>query len=102
MPALTLLLELGNVGKSDIIDLIFTVNLTLKQELLLYLLPNKGDSYHLMLVINDMPAIILGGVIRKCHIVMVSILSLVDIQRDNTISVATIFNHDDEIEWDKE
>lgn len=64
MPTLTLLLELRNVGKSDIIDLILTVNLTLKQALLLYFLPNKGDSYHLMLVINDMPAIILGGVIR--------------------------------------
>lgn len=33
---------------------------------------------------------------------MISILGLVDIQRDNTVSVATRFNHDDEIEWDKE
>lgn len=37
MPTLTLLLELRNVGKSDIIDLILTVDLALKQELLLLL-----------------------------------------------------------------
>lgn len=92
MPTLLLLLlELGYVGKSDIIDLVFTVNLALiiQGGIITLLLFPKAKTYRLMLVINDMPAIILGRVIRKRHVVMVSILGLVDIQRDNPICVST-------------